>query len=42
MASMRRTVSAHPELDMLEPAVLALLDAVADGAYERTDRLVVA
>ncbi|RYV51327.1 transglutaminase-like domain-containing protein [Pengzhenrongella frigida] len=38
---MRRTVSAHLELDVLEPAVLALLVAVADGAYERTDRLAV-
>ncbi|QTE30853.1 transglutaminase-like domain-containing protein [Pengzhenrongella sicca] len=36
---MRRTVSAHLELDVLQPAVLALLVAVADGAYERTERL---
>ncbi|MGV8964717.1 MAG: transglutaminase-like domain-containing protein [Cellulomonas sp.] len=38
---MRRTVSAHLELDVLEPAVLAFLVAVADGAYERSDRLTV-
>jgi len=39
MFRMRRTVSAHLELDVTEPALLALLISVADGAYERDEKL---
>lgn len=38
---MRRTVSAQLDLDVIEPALLALLIAVADGEYERTEQLTV-
>lgn len=36
---MRRTVSAHLELEVHQPAVLALLVAVANGAWRRTEQL---
>lgn len=38
---MRRTVTAQLDLDVLEPALLALLISVADGGYERMEQLTV-
>ena len=41
MDAMRRSVLAHLDLEVSSPAVLALLVAVADGRYSRTEDLTV-
>ena len=38
---MRRTVSAHLDLDVAEPTLLALLIAVAEGTHERSEELTI-